>query len=245
MGEALLWGLAAGSSLVLGCALTLVIGLSPKAIGLLMGFGSGALISAVSYELVSEAFDTAGGDGVWLGLTAGALTFYFGDGALANRGAAKRKRSQPAPEGSDPSDSKAIVLGTVLDGIPEGIVLGMSLIGGGGGSAAVIGAVFLSNLPEAVSATSGLRASGMSEARLYRMWVAIAGVSAIAALAGYALFDGASAAVVAFTQSFAAGALLTMLASHMLPQAVEDGGREIGLTTVLGFAVAFAMAELL
>jgi ZIP family zinc transporter len=241
MGEALLWGLVAGSSLVVGAAVALAMRPGHRAIGLMMGFGAGALISAVAYELVGDAFEVSGGDGVWAGLAAGALAFYFGNRVIAQRGGGERKRSRQAP---DPSQHKAIVLGTVLDGIPEGIVLGMSLIGGGGGSAAMIGAVFMSNLPEATAATSGLEASGMSRRRLLWMWSGIAVATGIAALVGFAVFDTASDGAIAFTQSFAAGALLTMLANTMLPEAVEEGGQEVGLVTVLGFAVAFALAEL-
>ncbi|MGI9021569.1 MAG: ZIP family metal transporter [Solirubrobacterales bacterium] len=230
MGEALLWGAVAGSSLVIGALAAYVLELSDRAIGLLLAFGAGTLISAVSFELVSDAFDLAGGQEVWLGLAAGALAFYLGKRALG-----------PSSEGA--GQSKAIVLGTVLDGIPEGIVLGMSLIGGGGGSAAVIGAVFMSNIPEATSSTNELKAS-FTKGRMFVMWGGIALATTLSAMLGYAAFDTASNGVVAFTQAFAGGALLAMLSSTMIPDAHEKGNDAVGLVTVLGFAVAFALAEL-
>jgi zinc transporter, ZIP family len=123
-----------------------------------MAFGAGVLISAVAYELVEDAFSTAGGSGaVALGLLAGAVTFYFGDLAIDRFGGDGRKS---AAGGHDAESALAIVLGTVLDGIPESIVLGLSLLDGGGVSVAMLAAVFLSNLPEALSSTAGLSMSG-------------------------------------------------------------------------------------
>jgi ZIP family zinc transporter len=162
VGEALAWGLIAASSLVLGgiLALRLPIGLRP--LGLVMGFGAGVLISAVAYELVEDAFGTAGGSGaVALGLLAGAFTFYFGDLVIDRFGGEGRKS---AAGGQEVGSALAIVLGTVLDGIPESIVLGLSLLGGGGVSVAMLAAVFLSNLPEALSSTVGLSKSGCGAA---------------------------------------------------------------------------------
>jgi ZIP family zinc transporter len=242
LAEAALWGLAAGSSLLIGAVIALRLSPSPRFIGLLMAFGAGVLISAVAYDLVAEAFDVAHGSGaVAAGLAAGALTFYLGDAAIASRGGGERKRAE-AEHGAEVH--RAIVLGTVLDGIPEGIVIGTSLIGGGDISVAVIGAVFLSNLPEAIGATSGMKRSGFESGRLYRMWGAITLLTAVAAAAGYGLLADASDELLAFIQAFAGGALLTMLSSTMLPEAAREGGREVGLLTVLGFAVSFVLVQI-
>ena len=259
IGEAALWGLLAGSSLVIGGAVGLRLGLAGseeaerrnnRRIGLLMGFGSGVLISAVAYELVEEAFTVSDGS-AWtaVGLAVGALTYYAGDRAI-HRHARREHPRKSAGATHDVGTQEAIVLGTVLDGIPEGIVLGMSLIAGGGASVAIIAAVFLSNLPESIAATSGLRRGGRSASTIIRMWVTIMLLTALASVAGFALFDEASGELIAFTQSFAGGALLTMLAGTMLPAAYEDaggkkkGGEIIGLMTVLGFAVAFGLTQL-
>jgi ZIP family zinc transporter len=242
MGQAAAWGLVAGASLVIGAWATYALRPRSGAVGLLMGFGSGVLISAVAYELVLDAFEGSDGGGwVAAGLGAGAFAFYLGDLEIDRRGGENRKDSAAA---HDVANQQAIVLGTVLDGIPEGIVLGMSLIGGGGGSVAVIAAVFLSNLPEAAAATSGLESGGMPRARVYRMWVGIALLTCLASVIGFALFDTASPSTVAFTQAFAGGALLTMLADTMMPEAFEKGGRAVGLLTALGFAVSFALTQL-
>jgi zinc transporter, ZIP family len=242
MGEAFAWGLIAASSLLLGGLLALrrPIGLRP--LGLTMAFGAGVLISAVAYELVEDAFGTAGGSGaVALGLFAGALTFYLGDLAIDRLGGEGRKS---AAGGQDAGVALAIVLGTVLDGIPESIVLGLSLLGGGGVSVAMLTAVFLSNLPEALSSTAGLAKSGWRRQKVLGLWVVVTVVSGISSLAGYAFFDEASAATVAFVQAFAGGALLTMLADTMMPEAFRYGGKQVGLVTTLGFALAFFITTL-
>jgi ZIP family zinc transporter len=241
MAEAALWGLAAGSSLLIGALIALGLQPGRRVVGLLMAFGAGVLISAVAYDLVDEAFHVAHGSGaVGAGLAAGALTFYWGDVIIAARGGSDRKHAEAVHA---PAAHRAIVLGTVLDGIPEGIVIGLSLIAGGEVSVAVIAAVFMSNLPEAIGATRGLARSGFSRRRLLRMWGAITALTAVAAALGYAAFADASDDLVAFIEAFAGGALLTMVSSTMLPEAVRGAGREVGLATVLGFAVAFLLVQ--
>jgi zinc transporter, ZIP family len=235
--EAFGWGFIAASSLLIGGLLALRRPIGLHVLGLVMAFGSGVLISAVAYELVEDAFGEAGGSGaVGLGLLAGALTFFFGDLAIDRFGGEGRK--SPAG-GQDAGSGLAILLGTVLDGIPESIVLGLSLLGGGGVSVAMLAAVFLSNLPEALSSTAGLSKGGWGRQRILGLWVSVTVVSALSSLAGYALFDGASDETVAFVQAFAGGALLTMLADTMMPEAFRYGGKQVGLVTTLGFALAF------
>ena len=234
------WGTLAASSLLIGGLLALRFDIAPKVLGLVMAFGAGVLISAVAFDIVEDAFETSnGGGGVGAGLAAGALTFYAGDAWLDRRGAAQRKRSGgPGPDGV----ALPLVLGIVLDGIPESIVIGVGLLAGTGVSLAMLAAVFLSNLPEAVAATVGLRTS-MAADRIIGLWVVVALVSGLASLAGYAIFDGASPNVVAFVTAFAGGAVLTMLADTMMPEAFENGGRSVGLLTTLGFGLAFFLTQ--
>jgi zinc transporter, ZIP family len=240
--EAFAWGLIAGSSLLLGGLLALRRPVGQHTLGLVMAFGAGVLISAVAYELVEDAFGIAGGSGaVALGLFAGAFAFYLGDLAIDGFGGEGR---MSAAGGQDAGSSLAIVLGTVLDGIPESIVLGLSLLEGGQVSVAVLAAVFLSNLPEALSSTAGLSKSGWPRQRILSLWALVVIVTALSSLAGYALFDGAAPRIIAFVQSFAGGALLTMLADIMMPEAFRYGGKQVGLVTTLGFALAFFITTL-
>jgi len=161
--------------------------------------------------------------------------------AIDRRGGSERKSMSGAQEAGTPL---AIVLGIVLDGVPESAVLGLTLLQGEGIAFALLAAVFLSNLPEAIAATAGLRLTGWRPRNILALWVLVMLVSALAALAGYGLFGDASPHTVAFVLAFAAGAILTMLADTMMPEAFERGGKLVGLATTLGFGLAFALSVL-
>ena len=242
MAAAFGWGLFAASSLILGGVLALVLPIRERLLGLIMAFGAGVLISAVAYELVAEAFETSSGNGeIALGLAAGALTFFVGDLVVDRMGGGGRKEmGRTAGTGS----GLAIVLGIVLDGIPESAVIGLGLLEGAGPSVAVIAAVFLSNLPEAIAATSGLAADGWRRGRILGLWVMVTLVCGLASLLGYVVFDSAGPQALAFVLAFAGGAILTMLADTMMPEAFEHGGKLVGLATTLGFGLAFALTTL-
>ncbi len=213
-----------------------------RAIGLIMAFGAGVLISAVAFDLVEEAVDKSSGHGwVVAGLFAGCGVFFGGDLLIDRMGGGDRKDADGDQEGGS---ALAIVLGTVLDGIPESMVIGLTIFEGGAVGAAYLAAVFISNLPESISSTSGLVTSGWEKSRILWMWIAIALISGLASLAGYGLFQDSSPDTVAFVLAFAAGAILTMLANTMMPEAFEHGGKLVGVVTTLGFAVAFAIHTL-
>jgi zinc transporter, ZIP family len=242
MAAALGWGLLAASSLVLGAVIALRFRISLPTIGLIMAFGAGVLISAVSFDLVEEAVDTETGHwAVLTGIFAGCGVFFGGDWLIDRMGGADRKDADGDQATGSPL---AIVLGTVLDGIPESMVIGLTIFQGGAVGAAYLVAVFISNLPEAVSSTAGLTASGWKRARILWMWIGITVVSGLASLAGYGSFQDASPDIVAFVLSFAAGAILTMLADTMMPEAYEHGGKLVGVATTLGFVVAFVVHTL-
>ncbi|MGH3042873.1 MAG: ZIP family metal transporter [Gaiellaceae bacterium] len=240
--ESFAWGALAASSLVLGGVLALRFRIPTRLLGLILGFGAGVLVSAVAYELVEEAFSTSGGSGwVAAGLFAGALVFFGGDELIGHMGGSRRKSMGGEQE---EGTALAIVLGIVLDGIPESVVIGLTLLQGGSVSVAMLVAVFLSNLPEAIGATSGLAVAGWRPSRILGLWGVVALVSAFASLAGYGLFGDASPNTIAFVLAFAGGAILTMLAETMMPEAYLRGGKAVGLATTLGFGVAFAVSAL-
>jgi zinc transporter, ZIP family len=232
------WGLLGGAALVLGALLGLVRSIPARTIALVMAFGAGVLISALAFELTAEAYDAAGGRAVVLGLLGGALVFYAGDWVIDHRGGDQRKRS-----GGQQSDGAplAIVLGALLDGIPESVAIGVSLLGGNPVGGAVVAAVFLSNIPESLSATTGLRKAGHTVRWVLLLWTAVAVVSGLAAALGYGLLGGASPEVIATIDAFAAGAILTMLADTMMPEAFDGGGSLVGLVTTMGFVLAFLL----
>jgi zinc transporter, ZIP family len=248
MFEAAAWGFIAASSLLLGAVIGLRVKVSNLALGLILGFGAGTLISAVSFELTAEAYKIGGADAVAGGLAAGALAYFAGNIAISRRGAGDRMRPG---DRSDSEASSALLLGAVLDGIPESAVLGITLLETGTIGVSILAAVFISNLPEALSSSSGMRAQGLSAGHVLRTWTLVCLVSAVAAALGYGLLENASGNLVGWIQAFAGGAVLTMLATTMLPTAntlekkvgpVAQGA--IGLATVLGFALAYLLSTL-
>ena len=233
------WGTLAACSLVIGALVALRFRISLRAIGLIMAFGAGVLISAVAFDLVQEAAEKSSGRGwVIFGLFAGCGVFFGGDWLIDRLGGSERKDADGGQEGGS---ALAIVLGTVLDGVPESMVIGLTIYEGGAVGAAYLAAVFISNLPESISSTAGLVTGGWKKARILWMWIAIALISGLASLAGYGLFQNSSPDTVAFVLAFAAGAILTMLADTMMPEAFEHGGKLVGVVTTLGFAVAFTI----
>jgi ZIP family zinc transporter len=237
--ESFAWGFLAASTLIVGGIVALRWRVGDRPLGWIMAFGSGVLISAVAYELVQEAFDTSSGDRrVALGLICGSLTFFAGDLLIDRMGGDDRKRSggnQAAGAGL------AIVLGIVLDGIPESLVLGLTVLEAGTVSVAFLVAVFIANIPEAIAATTALAHAGRETTRIIRFWVLVAIGFGATSLAGYVVLDTASPRTVAIVLAFAGGAVLTMLANTMMPEAFEDGGKWVGVATTLGFAVAFTI----
>jgi ZIP family zinc transporter len=234
--EAFFWGAFASSSLLVGALLALKLRLSERVLGLVMAFGSGVLISAVAYQLFLEAAESADNrEWATVGLFGGSLTFFFGDALIDRLGGDGRKSMMGLQAGGA---ALAIVLGIVLDGIPESFVVGIDLLSGEGLSVAFVAAVFISNLPESAAATSGLSKAGWPSARIYLLWAGVTFVAGLAAAIGNAALGGASPDAIAFVLAFAAGAILTMLADTLLPEAFEKGGRVTGLLVTLGFAVA-------
>jgi ZIP family zinc transporter len=239
MAEAFFWGMLGSVSLILGAVVVAVNMPSARTLGLIMGFGSGVLISAVAFELVEEAASVAKGLGATtIGFFIGTGVFLLGDQAISTMGYRDRKKMNAVHSAS----GLAIVLGIVLDGVPESAVLGLTVLESGTIGVAVLAAVFLSNLPESIAATSGLRSSGWSWGSVYGLWTGIVLVSGIAAAVGYQLMSAATPAAFAFVLAFAGGAILSMLATTMMPEAYEYGGRLVGVTTTIGFAAAFAIS---
>jgi ZIP family zinc transporter len=242
MAAAFGWGTLAASSLVIGAVVALLFRIKLRMIGLIMAFGAGVLISAVAFDLVQEAAEKSTGHGWTIGgLFAGCIVYFLGDGLIDRYGGSHRKDADGGQEDGSPL---SIVLGSVLDGIPESMVIGLTIFEGGEVGASYLAAVFVSNLPEAISATSGLSRGGWPSGRLLGMWTAIAVVCGLSSLGGYAAFQDSSPDTAAFVLAFAAGAILTMLANTMMPEAFKHGGKLIGVVTTLGFGVAYAIHAL-
>ena len=227
--SAILWGGLASASLLIGFALA-GRGLTNRTLGLIMGFGAGALLSAIAYELVPESALAGWGMAVAFGL--GALAFFVGDWLVDRRGGANRKDIAGDQKGGSGS---AIFVGTLLDNVPESLILGMSLALGGAVNLAFLAAVFVSNLPEGVAGSINLQAVGHSRRSILRMWAMLVLVSALCAGLGYAVVQLLPGIDGHLAQAFAAGAMLTMLADAMMPEAFQHGGMLAGIFTVMGF----------
>ena len=236
--EAGLWGFGAALALVLGAFIGLAGGVRRRVVSLAMAFGAGALISALAYDLTEDAFAHGGALAVAVGLAAGALVFFTGDQLLHQRGAARRGPRMKQVGTNGP----AIVLGALLDGIPESIVLGTTLLAGVGISVPFLAAVFISNVPEGLSAARDLKEEGHAPRWIIGLWVLVAVISGLAAALGYGLLGNMGAGAVPLIQAFAAGAILTMLVDTMIPEAFAEGGDLVGLATVSGFAMAFLLS---
>ena len=230
MGAALGWGAVAASSLVIGAVLALVRPWPDRVVGLVLGFGAGALVSAVAFELFVEGVEEGGGLGwVALGLATGALTYYVLDGVVSRASSAA---------------GTSLALGAFLDGVPEQLVLGIGLVGGETVSIGLLAAIFVSNLPEAIGSASAMRASGRRDNEIVRLWVVVAAICTVATAAGYALADALSEEFKATVNGFAAGALIVMLIDSMIPDATEKSGRTTGLVTALGFAISAGLSSM-
>jgi ZIP family zinc transporter len=233
--EAALWGLVGGLALVVGALITFVRKPGKRLVAYVMAFGAGILFSAVAYDLTAEAFELGGGDATAIGLAAGALV-YAGLSMLI----------KPGGDADPESAADGLALGALLDGIPESAAIGLTLTGGGHVGGAFVAAVFLSNLPESFSGTSKFEDAHRSRGWIVGVWVAIALASAVAAAIGFEILGGGSEELQAGTKAFAGGAILTMLATEMIPDAYEDsrGSLTIGLVTVLGFALAAGLTAI-
>ncbi|ONF96087.1 ZIP family metal transporter [Sphingomonas jeddahensis] len=241
------WGAVGGSALVLGAAIAWIASLPQRLIAAIMAIGSGVLISAVAFDLMDEAFEQGGFDSTAIGFLGGAVIYTAANIIVSRRGARHRKRSGSNPDARQPhaeaSSGVAIAIGALLDGIPESIVIGVSLLDGGGVNAVTVAAVFLSNVPEGLSSAAGMKKAGRSAAYVFGVWGGIALASGVAAMIGNVALAGASPDAIAAVTALAAGAILAMLVDTMIPEATEATHDYSGLIAVTGFLLAFVLSK--
>jgi ZIP family zinc transporter len=240
VGEAFLWGALGASALLIGALVAYLTPPSRNLLAFVMALGSGLLIGSVAFELIDDAVTNKSVWQVGAMTLVGAAVFTAGDWYLDRRGGGERKDSSGAQSSGT---ALAIVLGSVLDGIPESFVLGLT-VRQGGVSVALLAGILLSNLPEGMSSSSGLKVAGWPLARIVKMWVLVVIVSAASAAIGYVVLGPGSGRTGAMVESFAAGALLSMVCSTMLPEAFEVEGVFTGACVVFGFAIALVLSAI-
>jgi ZIP family zinc transporter len=245
--QAGLWGLLSGSALLVGALAGWFVPMSRRTIAAIMAFGAGVLISALSFDLMDQAWRHGGFWPVAAGFFGGAVIFTACNQLLCLWGARHRKRADPElrarHKAQNPDNGGALALGALLDGIPESIVIGVSLLEGGAVGFVAVVAVFLSNLPGGLSSAAGMKAEGKSAAFVFLLWTGIALIAGAASLGGYLLFDGVAPEAVAAVQAVAAGAILAMIVDTMVPEAFEGTQQYAGLIAVTGFLAAFALSK--
>jgi zinc transporter, ZIP family len=236
---ALGWGALAASSLVVGAFVAFARAWPTQWVGLVLAFGAGALISAISFELALEGTQTGGLGVTAIGLTIGALTYFFADRAIA-----RRHGTGPGRVGRAAGDEAgtALALGAFLDGLPEQMALGLGLAAGEGVSVGLLVAIFVSNLPEAIGSATEMEGAGIERRKIGRLWLGVAAICTVATVIGYTLADATAGNFKALIDGFAAGALIVMLIDSMIPDAQKKSGRLAGLATTLGFAVATGLS---
>ncbi|MBD8069688.1 ZIP family metal transporter [Bacillus sp. PS06] len=241
MWNAFFWGCIAGSAVFIGALFGLFLTIKKKWIAAIMAFGTGVLIGAAAFELLEESIEKGGLLSTSIGFLIGALLFTIVDLVIAKKGGHERKRSGENPQGHS---GLAIFFGTLFDAIPESIIIGLSILESHTVSFLLVVAIFISNFPEGLSSSVGLKKDGYSKKKILSLWFIVLILSGISSFAGYTLFQDAAAVIVGGIGAFAAGGVIAMVSSTMLPEAFEEGGPIVGFITALGLLTSLIMSSI-
>lgn len=238
--NAAVWGGIAGSAVFLGAVIGILFNIRKKVIGYIMAFGTGILIGAASFELLQESLELGGIKVSSIGFILGALLFTVIDILISKSGGSQRKRSKKR----DKHSGLAIFIGTIIDAIPESVIIGISLLEENSVSILLVIAIFISNFPEGLSSSVGLKKNGYSSFKILLLWSLVLILSILSSLCGFTLFKSASKAVIAMIGAFAAGGVVSMVSSTMMPEAYEEGGPVVGFIAALGLFISLVLTNL-
>jgi zinc transporter, ZIP family len=247
--QSLLWGFIASIPLLLGSIIALFVSIPKSIIATIMAFGSGVLIAALSFSLIEEAFSLSQSiPPVIIGFIVGGLSYTIANYILSKKSSGdfrRRKRShgEMAGGGKDAS-GLSLLVGSIMDNIPENMVLGISLVTGGTVNIVLIAAIFISNFPEGLASSEGMKTNGKSRKYIIGIWSIAVLIGTISTAIGFSILSKANSSIISIAISFAAGAILVMLAESMMPEAYKEGGMKIGIATMIGFVVAFILGKI-
>ena len=247
--ESLVWGFIASIPLLLGSLVASFVSLPKSIIATIMAFGSGVLIAALAFSLIEEAFSLSQSiPPVIIGFALGGLSYTAANYILTKRskGQVRRRKSSHGDHagGGKEASGLSLLVGSVMDNIPENMALGISLVTGGTVNIVLIVAIFISNFPEGLASTVGMKKNGKSSKQVIVLWSLAVFISTISAVVGFKILSNTSPFIISIAISFAAGAILVMLAESMIPEAYEEGGIKIGIATMMGFVIAFVLGKL-
>ena len=245
--ESLFWGFVAGIPLIAGAVLASYVNVKKSIIVSIMAFGAGVLIATLTFSLIEEAYNLV--NDLWsvvLGFTSGGLSYSAANYILNKRsgGTKNRKRSHGENAGGgEAASGTALMIGSLMDNIPENMALGISIAAGGVVNIVLIAGIFISNFPEGLASSQGMKNSGKSKTKILLLWLVVAAIGTISSAIVFSVLANANKDIISIALSFASGAILVMLAESMIPEAFEEGGINVGLATGAGFMVAFILGN--
>jgi len=245
--DSLLWGFVASIPLIAGAILASYVNLKKGIIASIMAFGAGVLVAALTFSLIEEAYSLVNDLlPVVLGFSAGGLSYSIANHILNKKSSTEHRKQSHGESAGGGKDASGIALmvGSLMDNIPENMALGISIVAGGAVNIVLIAAIFISNFPEGLASSQGMKSNGKSTTQILLLWSVVVAIGTISSVIGFSILAKVNKDIVAIALSYASGAILVMLAESMIPESFDEGGSKVGLATMAGFAIAFVLGRI-